>query len=266
MTAADIPAAMLLKEAAGWNQTAGDWENLLAIEPDGCWVYEINGLVVGSGTAICYGTDLAWIGMVLTLPEFRRRGIAREMMRHAVTFCGERGVRVVKLDGTTMGRPLYEQFGFVVEEPIERWGCMAASAGAVNEASPGDLPRAVEIDREAFGADRSFVLERLARQFRAEFLGCPDGYVLARPGSKAHYLGPCAARNAAAAESLIRPLLARHRGERMFWDLLPANQEAAALARSLGFEPIRKLVRMGRPPTPVGQTGLVWATCGFEYG
>ena len=31
----DIPAAMRLKEAAGWNQTELDWTNLLATEPEG---------------------------------------------------------------------------------------------------------------------------------------------------------------------------------------------------------------------------------------
>ena len=33
----DIPAAMQLKEAAGWNQTEEDWRRLLMLEPDGCF-------------------------------------------------------------------------------------------------------------------------------------------------------------------------------------------------------------------------------------
>jgi hypothetical protein len=31
----DIPAAMRLKEAAGWNQTEDDWRRLLLLEPNG---------------------------------------------------------------------------------------------------------------------------------------------------------------------------------------------------------------------------------------
>ena len=37
LTLADIPQAMRLKESAGWNQTALDWQRLLTLAPDGCW-------------------------------------------------------------------------------------------------------------------------------------------------------------------------------------------------------------------------------------
>ena len=84
ITREDIPACMRLKEAAGWNQTAQDWENLLALEPQGCWVYKIDGVVAGSTTAVCYGRDMAWIGMVLVQPEYRGQGIARKLMRRAL--------------------------------------------------------------------------------------------------------------------------------------------------------------------------------------
>ncbi|MBI3694939.1 MAG: GNAT family N-acetyltransferase, partial [Acidobacteria bacterium] len=43
MRLADIPAAMRLKEAAGWNQIEQDWANVLAMEPEGCWVEELDG-------------------------------------------------------------------------------------------------------------------------------------------------------------------------------------------------------------------------------
>ena len=51
---ADIPAAMRLKHAAGWNQTPGDWQRLLRLEPAGCFVAEGDGLVVGSTTVVRY--------------------------------------------------------------------------------------------------------------------------------------------------------------------------------------------------------------------
>ena len=35
--AGDLPAAMRLKEAAGWNQTEEDWLRLLRLEPRGCF-------------------------------------------------------------------------------------------------------------------------------------------------------------------------------------------------------------------------------------
>ena len=75
MTKADIPACMRLKEAAGGSQTPTDWERVIDLQPDGCWVEERKGQLMGSTMVICYGTQLAWVGMVLTLPTFRHSSV-----------------------------------------------------------------------------------------------------------------------------------------------------------------------------------------------
>ena len=75
----DIPAAMQLKEAAGWNQTEDDWRRLLMLEPNGCFAAIKDGRLVGTTTTTTYGNDLAWIGMVLVDPQYRRQGIASEV-------------------------------------------------------------------------------------------------------------------------------------------------------------------------------------------
>jgi GNAT superfamily N-acetyltransferase len=107
LTAADLPAAMALKESAGWNQTEADWRMLLEQEPEGCFAVESEGRVVASATAYCYGRDLAWIGMVLTLPECRGRGYARLLMQEALAWVERRGIPCTKLDATDMGNHHY---------------------------------------------------------------------------------------------------------------------------------------------------------------
>lgn len=272
MTAQDTPAGMRLKEAAGWNQTTRDWANLLAIEPQGCWVYEVDGVVAGSTTAVLYGQELAWIGMVLVLPEYRGRGIARQLMQHALRYLDDRGVRCVKLDATDMGKPLYEQLGFVDEAVIERWAGICDAHDADGSA-PGpdrivDTAAIAATDRAAFGADRSRLLRRLLEVFPHDAVRLPGGYVMGRPGSNAHFLGPCVADHPADARRLIAHVLARHAATLLFWDLLPDNEEAVALARSFGFEPRRKLWRMLRTSAdcPSGNVQQVFGAAGFEYG
>jgi GNAT superfamily N-acetyltransferase len=49
---------------------------------------------------------LAWVGMVLTHPEYRRRGFARRLISHALEYARERGVMTLKLDATSAGRRL----------------------------------------------------------------------------------------------------------------------------------------------------------------
>jgi GNAT superfamily N-acetyltransferase len=286
MTAADVPAAMRLKEAAGWNQTAEDWRNLLAIEPRGCWVEEIaeEGVktVAGSTTLVCYGRDLGWVGMVLVLPDFRGRGIARRLMEHALRFAQESAVRCLALDATDMGWPLYRDLGFEDEAPIERWAAEIPPASTLSESppeteplanggiSPEQLDRMVELDRLAFGADRGRVIEQILRCCGPDVWAAPEGYLLSRPGSKARFLGPCVAKEARVAQDMIAALLRRHPGETVFWDLLPENAAARELAESLGFRCARKLIRMSRPLSARQATPqrIDWqfATAGFEYG
>src|SRR5438045_882532 len=116
----DISAAMQLKELARWNQTESDWRRLLRLEPRGCFCARIDGVLTGTTTAITYSSELAWIGMVLVDPEYRRRRIATRLMQAALDYLSER-VATVKLDATPDGQPVYENLGFKVESLVERW-------------------------------------------------------------------------------------------------------------------------------------------------
>ena len=122
LTVADLPQAIRLKEQENWNQTEADWKRLLEPDSGGCLAACVGERVVGTVTTAMFGADLAWIGMMLVDRDFRRRGIARRLLRLAISRCGEAGIRRIKLDATPAGRPVYESLGFVSETMIERWG------------------------------------------------------------------------------------------------------------------------------------------------
>src|SRR6185503_3320345 len=88
----DLPAALRLKELAQWNQTENDWLRLLRLEPNGCFCATFDGEVVATTTTTTYGTDLAWIGMVLVDPRRRQLGIATRLMNRALEYLGKVGV------------------------------------------------------------------------------------------------------------------------------------------------------------------------------
>ena len=249
---------MRLKEAAGWNQTEQDWRNVLELEPEGCFAIEVDGAVQATATAVCYGTRLAWIGMVLTHPDYRGRGLARALMEHAIAWLRARGVEWIKLDATDMGRPLYERLGFVAECAVERWAATAPGEVAQASACAGSGRTPFDLDLRAFGADRSPLLELLERQ----------GYSTGRPGTKAAYFGPCVCPEAAEARERLCAFLAARPGERIFWDVLPHNTAARELAREFGFAPVRQLVRMTLPGPGAfaHDDNLVYAIAGFEFG
>src|ERR1700734_2678429 len=115
----DVPPAFELSQAVGWGQTPSDWSLAIEMNPAGCFAVECDEVVVATTTSIRYGAELAWIGMVLTHPEFRGRGYARTLMQRALDHLSDVGT--VKLDATEFGEPLYRQLGFVEECFIERW-------------------------------------------------------------------------------------------------------------------------------------------------
>ena len=263
----DLPGLLHLKQAAGWNQTAADWERVLRLEPEGCFGADVDGTLAASATTVCYGSDLAWIGMVLTLPEFRGRGLARRLMEQSIEFCARRGVRWAKLDATDMGAPLYERLGFRTECAVERRlrdpGPVAGGTALTFEELPAEL------DRRAFGSDRTALLRDLARENAASISG--EAFGMGRPGSQAAYFGPCVSESAEDARRMLLWFLAAHPAEPVFWDLLPDNAAAAALADEFGFRPVRRLARMSLAieagAAPIGtSSALVFAIAGFEYG
>ena len=267
-SAADIPAGMRLKEAAGWNQTAADWERVVALDPDGCFAIECDGQVRATTTAVCFGRELAWVGMVLTDAQYRGRGFARRLMEHTLAHLRGKRMQWIKLDATDMGRPLYERLGFREEGAIERWirpaGVVPRHSGAV-----GRLDLDAALDRQAFGADRSSLLRVLAGIESASIAGM--GFAMGRPGARAAFFGPCVARSADAARELLAWFLEEHRQESVYWDILPANADAVALAGEFGFEPVRRLARMALagvedPPPLRNDDARVYAAAGFEFG
>jgi GNAT superfamily N-acetyltransferase len=247
LTADDIPRALQLASEEGWNQTAADWKMLLELSPDLCFGIEQESQLAATTTLICYGKRLAWLGMVLTRPEFRRRGFARMLVEHALAQADRLGIPTVKLDATGQGQPLYESLGFSPEQEIQRWSRSAASP----------------VHRPALAVPRSGLIEFLCR--RADPSANADDLVLYRNGLRASYLGPCVACTAEGAMRLIESTLAYDNGP-WFWDILPANVHAANLATRFGFTLDRRLVRMSRGVPLREDESRIYAIAGFEFG
>lgn len=258
LTMGDVPAALGLSDAAGWNQTAADWQRLLLLEPDGCFGIEVDGQLVATSTLLTYGTELAWLGMVLTHPNHRRRGYAHQLVEKALGYADTRGVACVKLDASEQGQPVYEQLGFVAECAVERWWRPAGQAQAAALTAAGEFP----LDRQAFGADRSRLLSTLR-----PFVQKERAYAASRPGRLAAYFGPCVSPDPKPVPEFVAWAQQEHAGTAMFWDLFADHTQATALAADLGFVWQRRLMRMSRGRhTLTGNPSQIYALAGFEVG
>jgi GNAT superfamily N-acetyltransferase len=54
----------------------------------------------------------AYILNVYTYPEFRRRGLAKQLMQEIITACRDEGFRTIWLHASEYGRPIYSSLGF----------------------------------------------------------------------------------------------------------------------------------------------------------
>jgi len=280
MTKQDVPAGLRLKDLAGWNQTAGDWNRFLDASPEGCFVAEENGLVCGTATTISYDNRFAWIGMVLVDPEHRKRGIGTQLLKRTIEYLDQRKIPTMKLDATPQGRPLYKKLGFVNEYEIERW-ILKRPLGTDTRTTKSGLEPLTEaqlgfifrVDQEVFGADRSFLLRSLYDE-TPEFAmsdwrddNAPLGYAFGRRGSFADHLGPWTADGKDSAEKLLGEFLARTSRETLVVDCLKSNAVAIELLRAYGFVFSRSLTRMYRGPNPhAGNPASLCAIVGPEFG
>jgi GNAT superfamily N-acetyltransferase len=272
MTFEDIPEAMRLKDAAGWNQTTTDWARFLSASPEGCFVAEHHGDVIGTSATIIYEGRLAWIGMVIVDKQYRGQGIGIALLERAIRFLDSQRVPTMKLDATPQGKPLYEKFGFVSEYDIERWMLNRTVKEHAMENGPISIEDILLIDQEIFGASRSGLLRSLAQE--APHLTLADqqegkitGYSFGRLGSRADHMGPWVARNEDVAERLLNSFLLRSSREFIFVDCLRLNPWAVPLVKARGFELSRPLTRMFRGTNGyAGQVELHCASLGPEFG
>lgn len=272
MTSVDIPAGMRLKGIAGWNQTRSDWERFLRASPQGCFVAERDGEVVGSVATISYQGRFAWIGMVLVDPAVRGQGFGTKLLLKAIEHLDAGGIPSIKLDATPQGKPLYEKLGFASEYEIERWELPHPPALPIAMAAGEATDALLDRDREVFGADRSELLRSIAFDHPAfvqeiKEQGKLTGYSLGRSGALADHFGPWMAEDEASARELLRQFLRRSDGRKIFVDALKSHPWASELLRQQGFQRSRPLTRMyrGRNDFP-GRPDLQCAILGPEFG
>jgi GNAT superfamily N-acetyltransferase len=270
----DIPSAMELKEAAGWNQTEADWRRLLLLEPNGCFGAVKDDRLVGTTTTTIYD-ELAWIGMVLVEPTHRRQGIAAKLMNVALEYLGGK-VKTIKLDATVLGRPVYEKFGFAVESAVERWTGAAGPTGHEilgQKAMDHEVVREIlNLDRLAFSADRSELLEGLIDEACVSPVlirgadGALSGYALARSGTKKTYIGPVIAKDPQVMETLLDQMLSRLPGRDVYIDINKECVVDTGVLSKRGFVKERDLIRMVKDGPGRKTSPLVVAIAGPEVG
>ena len=277
MTLTDIGDGLRLSGAAGWNQRSEDWRFLLEGNPGRFVVAVRDGRVIGSGGAVCYGTALAWVCMILVDPTERGHGIGGRIVSDVLDRLTD--MRAVGLDATPRGQGVYARLGFAATGRLVRVEAAGLAdrrpeprrtdVASVRTIDPNDLDRILEVDRKVFGADRADLLRWAARQApalcRVDDAGAIVGYCFGRGGSRSRQIGPVIARDATTARALVVAALHAPPGGPVVLDVPADRADWLAMLDEMSFTVQRPLIRMFRASRPPGRPARQWAIFGPEF-
>lgn len=279
LTASELDDVDTLVREARWNQLAADWRMFTDLGR----VYAAHtgaNRIVATTATLPYGSRFAWISMVLVKSEFRRHGLATQLMRRAMDELAREG-RIPILDATPDGGAVYRRLGFE-----DSWGFarllrrerqhttepFVGPAGVVVRAIVDQVwPALCAYDAAAFGADRSAVLGGLrgrlpAAELVAEHAGRVVGFALGRDGGLAAQVGPLIADDEAIAAALLARALGGIEGP-LFVDLADSKPELRSFLDAHGFASVRPFTRMlYRSSTRFDDAARTCAVIGPEFG
>lgn len=228
-----------------------------------------DGALAGAVVLTRYGADLASVGMMLVAARYGRMGLGRALMEHLLA---EAGDATVTLFATDLGKPLYDKLGFrtirrsaaftgpfradsFLAEPAVTVATADNSKMRTRPAAAADMASIIDVDKAAFGADRSRLLRRLPA-FAGQLLVLETGrgvagFAAAWQNHTSTVIGPVVAPDGAAARRLIGDLAAGIRGQ-VRLDLDPDRPELPAWAVRRGLQPagLNAVMAYGDRPPP----------------
>jgi len=245
MQPSDLDFAASCTAAEGWrSETRPVFEGYLAYDPAGCLVAEMSGERVGVCVATSYG-PYGFVGELIVLKEWRERGIGRRLLEHAIGYLRSRGAQSVLLDGVPAAIPLYERVGFQrVCRSMRFAGTFPGQAHPRARAmQAADIEAVGRVDRQTFGANRRFFLERrLSLQPELcqvlEAGGEIAGFIMGRRIGEFIWIGPWVVQPGVERPGdLLESLAAKAGGDEVSLGLgvLETASKAVATVRSFGF-------------------------------
>src|SRR4029079_12022066 len=164
---------------------------------------------------------------------------------------------VIGLDGVVAQQPNYRRSGFELAYANVRYGGIVAALSV----QPAGVVALSEIPMEAVAAYDATVFPAPRNAFLRAWINAPGhngrallrdgalaGWGVIRPCRNGHKIGPLVADDRATAETVLAALLAAGGGGELFLDVPSSNDDAVALAQSLGLAPVFETARMYTGP------------------
>lgn len=240
MTQNDVEFAFHCTQAEGWAGSSKEiFYDFLEHDRNGCFIACEDKRAVGICVATHYKRT-GFIGELIVINDMRGRGIGSALFQSARQYLYCLGINTIYLDGELQAVPIYEKYQFKKKCLSMRFtGKLAGKKyGDVRPVVLEDLPVIYELDRIAFGDDRSFFLKKLHTLYPRYCLVLEKnnticGYIMARPGQNLITVGPWVITdNSAEADILFQTLAAQTGDQQWRIGVLESNQPAVELLRA----------------------------------
>jgi len=239
----DLDFCASLAQSVGWvSQDKLVFEIFRGKDPNGCFLAEMAGEPVGMIVATQYEKS-GYLGTLIVKDACRGEGIGHELLLHAIQYLETRGVESIYLDAAPKAIPLYLRNGFHPISPILRFDgtCTAHPHPKVRPMLPADLGKVFQLDKTAFGEDRSYFLEKRFQHWPKAcvvFLkeGKVAGFITGRNFTGGLAVGPWIVTDDVKSPlSMLETLAMSSRENLLHMSVLESNAAAVKLLRDSGF-------------------------------
>ncbi len=273
MSRAELDGVVAWAAQEGWNPGRDDAGAFWAADPEGFFVAERAGEIVGAISAVRYGADYGFVGLFIVRPGERGRELGWRLAEAALAHLGE---RVIGIDGVLAKERQYAKFfGFRLAHRNVRYGGVprglpAPSAGLEPVAAVPFVELAA-FDARHVPAPRETFLRawlELPHGFGlvAREGGGIAGYGVARECVEGWKIGPLFAARPEVAADLLAGLAAGAGGGVVYLDVPEDNAAARALAARHGLAEVFATARMYRGAAPALPREAIYGITTFELG
>ncbi|MCS7113866.1 MAG: GNAT family N-acetyltransferase [Nitrososphaerota archaeon] len=258
MSKEDIEFAVQITDTMDWNLTEKDFELMMSLEPEGCFILLHNSERIGVATTVSFG-KVGWIGNVIVDEKYRRKGAGGTLLRHAMAFLKSRGVETIGLYSYKEKVDFYTQLGFRSESEftVLRGEAFSSIGEEVKVPSLGDgtIQKIIDFDGFYFGASREKLLKKIVNTkenlcyYYSEHEGV-SGYIMAKVYGRYVELGPLVCRRGRGdvAVALLKAVLNRLKDFEVSLCLPKREKNIVEMLLNAGFREEFPVVRMFSGP------------------
>jgi len=221
MSIEDFMFAISLTDQMGWNLAVSDFEFMMELEPEGCFVLSEDSERIGIATTVSFG-KIGWFGNLIVSKNRRGKGAGSLLVRHSIKYLKSRNVETVGLYAYVERIPFYRRLGFEYDSDfvvLKGKGFSSPIGACLREPEKKNVQKIVDFDRYCFGSSRRKLLEPiLLDSDNLCYMHMEQerilGYAIAEVFGKMAELGPltCMEGRSDIAVGLLRAMLGKLKG------------------------------------------------------